>query len=136
MKPRELPQTRQRARSPVAVRERDFMQSVIDLADLLGWLVYYTHDSRRSAAGFPDLVLVRGERLIVAELKTERGRVSNAQSAWLAALDAISGIETYLWRPNDWPVIETTLRHGRDVRPRLASVDAIRKQLDDGEGAS
>ena len=112
------------------------MQWVIDLADLLGWLVYHTHDSRRSAAGFPDLVFVRGERLIVAELKTERGRVSNAQSAWLAALDAISGIETYVWRPNDWPVIETMLRHGRDVRPRLASVDAIRKQLDDGEGAS
>ena len=32
-----------------------------------GWRVYHTHDSRRSAAGFPDLVLVRPPRVVFAE---------------------------------------------------------------------
>lgn len=46
------------------------MQSVVDAARLNGWLVYHTHDSRRSAEGFPDLVMLRLSRMVVAELKT------------------------------------------------------------------
>jgi hypothetical protein len=40
--------------------EKQFMAQVIQLARLRKWLVYHTHDARRSVAGFPDLVLVRG----------------------------------------------------------------------------
>ncbi len=35
--------------------EADFMDQVIDLAHLYGWMVYHTYDSRRSAPGYPDL---------------------------------------------------------------------------------
>ena len=66
--------------------EAQFQRTVTEYAALTGWLWYHTHDSRRSHAGFPDLCLVRGDRLIFAELKSERGRVRLEQEAWLQAL--------------------------------------------------
>jgi hypothetical protein len=33
--------------------EKGFLQAVIDLATLLGWRVYHTHDSRHSQEGWP-----------------------------------------------------------------------------------
>lgn len=86
--------------------ERELQDNVIACAETLGWLVYHTHDSRRSPAGFPDLVLARDGRLILAELKTERGRVRAEQAAWLAALGEVDanrgGVEVYIWRPSHW----------------------------------
>lgn len=88
------------------------MQSVVDAARLNGWLVYHTHDSRRSAEGFPDLVMLRLSRMVVAELKTPTGKVTPAQAVWLEAFrDVYDGpIEVFVWRPADWPAIEKTLR--------------------------
>jgi hypothetical protein len=84
------------------VNEKVLQTAIVDLAEIRGWLVYHTHDSRRSAPGFPDLVLVRGERLIFAELKSETGRVSPDQRLWLQALERTDA-EVYLWKPEDWP---------------------------------
>lgn len=91
-----------------AVSEADFLATVIELATLCGWLVYHTYDSRRSQAGFPDLVLVRGGRLVFAELKTAKGPVRPAQQRWLKELEA-SGVEAFIWRPKDWEEIEQLL---------------------------
>ena len=83
------------------MREADLQQAIIDLAGMLGWLVYHTHDSRRSREGFPDLVLVR-ERVIWAELKSVTGVVSAAQKEWIDRLGGLDE-EVYVWRPRDWP---------------------------------
>jgi hypothetical protein len=83
---------------------------VIEFAALVGWRVYHTHDSRRSATGFPDLAMVRGGRLVFAELKTSRGRVGRDQAGWLDALAGCGAVESYLWRPADWATIERVLR--------------------------
>ena len=96
------------------VSEKAFMSAVVDLARLTGWLCYHTFDSRRSEAGFPDLVLARGGRLVFVELKTEQGRVTDAQSEWLEALALCPGVEVHVWRPGDWDAIERTLRRSRD----------------------
>jgi hypothetical protein len=95
--------------------EKQFQEAVIDFARALGWLVYHTFDSRRSAAGFPDLVLVRREQLIFAELKTERGRVSEPQQEWIQSLLLIERatartVSVAVWRPSDWSLIEEILR--------------------------
>lgn len=90
------------------ISERDFQQQIIDLATLRGWLVYHTHDSRRSQPGFPDLVMARGARLIFAEIKSERGMPSDEQSRWLAALFEAQA-EAYVWRPSSWPEIAAAL---------------------------
>jgi len=96
-----------------AVKEDDFLAAVTELATLTGWLVYHTYDSRRSQAGFPDLVLARADRLIFAELKTNKGVIRAAQVTWLDTLGAVAhdqpNVSVYLWRPRDWAGIEKIL---------------------------
>ncbi len=99
--------TRQLLRAQVT--EADWLAWVRQLARLNGWTSYHTHDSRRSDAGFPDLVLVRPPELVIAELKTEGGRVTVAQDCWLAALQAC-GIEAQVWRPSDADAVVARLR--------------------------
>ena len=41
------------------MNEAELQRNVLSLAAMTGWLAYHTYDSRRSQAGFPDLVLVR-----------------------------------------------------------------------------
>lgn len=83
----------------LALTEAQWQELVVDFARLHGWRHYHTHDSRRSAAGFPDLVLVRGPELLFVELKSEKGRITPQQRQWLEALDAVT--ETHVWRPSD-----------------------------------
>lgn len=92
------------------VTEKDFQGEVLRAAGLLRWRTYHTLDSRGSAAGFPDVVAVRGTRLIMAELKRQNGRVSEAQQAWLDDLARVETLDTFLWKPSDWPSIEEVLR--------------------------
>lgn len=88
--------------------ERSFMAQVVQYAELMGWRVYHPFDSRRSAAGFPDIVAVRRPRVIWAELKSERGRLTADQVAWLTELRAC-GQEAYWWKPSMWPIVEKVL---------------------------
>jgi hypothetical protein len=80
------------------ITEKEWQAQVCKLAYYYGYLAYHTHDSRKSASGFPDLCLV-GKRVIFAELKSETGKVSPNQQMWLDALRA-AGAEAYLWRPS------------------------------------
>lgn len=92
-------------RGLVAARmtEAQLQAMVVTAARTLGWLVYHTHDSRRSQPGFPDLVLVHPvqRRVLWRELKTERGRVSSAQDEWIHALTR-AGQDVAVWRPADY----------------------------------
>jgi hypothetical protein len=94
--------------------EKQFQQQILDLARLMGWKVYFTWNSVHSPAGFPDLAMVRGARLIFAELKTDTGKVTPAQTEWLDALKTVQGkfvsVEVYLWRPADFDQIVSLLR--------------------------
>ena len=89
--------------------EKDFMESIVQLARNTGWMVYHTYDSRRSTAGFPDLVMTKHKRLVIAEIKTETGKTSPAQDKWLETLRTARGVKVKLWRPSAWPEIERTL---------------------------
>ncbi len=83
--------------------ERELEACVVRLAGLFWWRVYHTRDSRGSAKGFPDLTMVRPPRLVFAELKSERGRLTIEQAEWLRAIeDTFGKPETYVWRPADW----------------------------------
>ena len=106
--------------------EKQFQQQVSDLARLCKWRIYHTHDSRRSNAGFPDLVMVRGAMLIFAELKTDAkaSKLTPAQKEWIDALRLVEGyamkpfqdftqerpISVYVWRPSNWDGIVEALR--------------------------
>lgn len=99
--PGHVPFTRQMAR---AMSETTLQNHILGEARDLGWaLRYHTYDSRKSAKGFPDLVIVheRQRRVIFSELKKETGRQSPEQEDWERALVA-AGQEFYLWRPTQW----------------------------------
>jgi len=98
--------------------EREFQNTVIELALAQGWLVGFTYDSRRSMAGEPDLRLVHKiqKRLIFAELKREKGKITKGrpnrkgtwltgQDEWAEALEAVPGVEYYFWQPHHWDKI-------------------------------
>jgi hypothetical protein len=96
----------------MTINEQALQSYVEELAQLYRWLVYHTHDSRHSAAGFPDLVLVcpRRQRVIFAELKGANGKLRAEQVIWLEALQVCPGVEAYLWRPEDMPDLVEVLR--------------------------
>lgn len=99
---------------------------IMDLARLFGWRRAHFRTAYQPGAerwltpmsgekGFPDLVLIRPPRLIFAELKSEKGRLSLDQELWLADLEEIpTGIEVYLWRPNDIDEIQAILKRESD----------------------
>jgi hypothetical protein len=89
--------------------EKDWSEQIRQYARLRGWRYYHTYRSTRSPEGYPDITLVRPPRVVFAELKRERGRVTHAQNDWLAALRHCPGVETYLWRPSDWPAVRIAL---------------------------
>ena len=87
-------------RLPTApITEKQFQSAVLKLARHTGWLCYHTFDSRRSQPGFPDLVMVRDGEIVFAELKSEKGKLTDAQRRWLTDLD-MAGAETHVWRPS------------------------------------
>ena len=103
--------------------EKQFQAMVIRLARLCGWEVYHTHDSRRSAHGWPDLVLCRPPVILFAELKTDVGTTKPSQERWLEMLRAC-GLDARLWRPADWDEIEAVLT-GQDARA-LSNGEGVR----------
>lgn len=98
--------------------EKAFQAKVVKYAVERGWddpKPYHTFDSASSEPGYPDLVMVRvgGDgvgRLIYAELKVPGGRVTKAQRRWLESLEAVRGIEVYLWFPDMWDTIAEVLK--------------------------
>lgn len=92
------------------ISEKEFSQRVKEQAEALGWLVGRVWNSQNSPAGFPDLTMVRGQRLIFAELKSMKGKVSEHQQTWLERLSEVqSPVEVYVWRPSDEDKIDKVL---------------------------
>ena len=93
------------------ITERQFQVQVRELVALLGWDCYCWWSSMHSPRGFPDLVLVNADksRIIFAELKSEKGKVSAEQRYCLDSL-ARCHHEVYLWRPADIEEIARVLR--------------------------
>lgn len=91
--------------------EKQFQQAIVDLAHATGWMVYHTYDSRRSAKGFPDLVLCHPKRgdLYFFEVKSQTGKTTKEQDNWLEALQNAQQAACVV-RPNDWDWIEATLK--------------------------
>lgn len=90
------------------MNETQFQQKVLDLCAWLRLKAYHTYDSRRSAPGFPDLVIVGRNGVIFAELKSSTGKVAVSQQEWLSALSD-AGQTAVVWRPEDFGQIQAAL---------------------------
>jgi hypothetical protein len=104
--------------APKGESEASFQRRVIQLAQANGWKCAHFRKARTKTGwvtpvaadgkGFPDLVLIRGPVVLVAELKADAGRPTPEQTAWLAAFRA-AGIAASVWKPRDWNLITAAL---------------------------
>ena len=92
------------------ISERAFQAQVIAAAEAQGWLCYHTHDSRRSQPGFPDLIMVRGYRMVALELKVGKRKPTVDQVRWLAALREVWQVDALVARPDDWDNVMELLK--------------------------
>ncbi len=110
-----------------AMSEAQWQANVIDAIHKLcpGALVYHTHDSRHSAAGFPDIVALLprkdgGYTLVAWELKRQKDKTSKArldvQEAWLAAFRGVTDVNAGVLRPSGWDWVLAYLQyHGEGM---------------------
>jgi hypothetical protein len=98
-----------RAALLATLTEKEWQAQVVAWAHRAGWRVYHVADSRRSAAGFPDLVLVRPPQILLVELKTIKGRISPQQRIWLDELGQCSKVATLVWRPDMESIVKESL---------------------------
>jgi hypothetical protein len=78
--------------------EAALSESAIELAHLFGWRGAHFRPARTihgwrtpvaaDGAGWPDLTMVRGDRIIFAELKSCSGKLSGGRQDWLDLLSA------------------------------------------------
>ena len=96
-----------------ALSEAQWAREVKEYAQAHGWRVAHMRAVQLASGrwttpnegdeGFPDWVFARDGEVILAELKSETGRETAHQRAWL---DAAHG---YLWRPSDRAGMERRL---------------------------
>ena len=96
------------------ISEKQFESQIKDLAKMFGWLYYHTWQSIHSPAGFPDCTMVRNGTVIFAELKSDKGKLNEAQEVWIEELTKVSsvslGVQVYVWRPDDLERIVEIMR--------------------------
>ena len=89
--------------------EKEYSKQIEHLFKLFGWRYSHfrpawTTKGWRTAisgnAGFPDYVMVKGGRLIFAEIKSGGNKPSLEQWEWLEALGR-AGAEVYLWHEGE-----------------------------------
>lgn len=107
-------------------RESHFQAAVINLARANGWrvahfrpvrvqrkdgTVHYQTPVEADGAGFPDLVCVKGGRVVALELKVGKNTTSADQDAWIAAFQAGHNgfVMGAVVKPADWEAIEGML---------------------------
>lgn len=92
-----------------AINERLFTNQVKALARTLGYKTYHTFFSIKSEKGWPDLAIYKPGILIFAELKTSKGRLTQAQIETLHALYEADQI-VFVWRPEQYQQIAQILQ--------------------------
>jgi len=105
--------------SELLMSEKDFQKRITDYAKLTGWRVVHIRNVEvgkgrwavpyEGHSGLPDLILARGGKTILAEIKTRHGKLSLDQLAWLEAL----GPNGRCWRPEAWDQIVQELAPAR-----------------------
>lgn len=111
------------------ISELAFQAQIIGMARLYRWLIVHHRPALNRSGkwstpmegdrGFPDLVLAKNGYIILAELKTNTGKLGLGQQEWLTAL----GAHARLWRPKDWKEIhaELSAKHPPTHQPKLTN---------------
>ena len=91
------------------VPETSVQKAVEDMLTAYGWKWFHAPDNKPSAKtgrvqrivpGFPDIIAIRGTRIIVIENKRETEHPREDQQEWLDAFERTGKVETYVVRPS------------------------------------
>ncbi len=91
------------------LNEKQFRQQIVDLLKHTGWKCYFTWTSIHSTPGFPDIVAIKDGEILVIELKSAKGKLTESQKLWLEAFQ-LTCARVYEWRPSDWEEIVAVLQ--------------------------
>jgi hypothetical protein len=101
------------------ITEAEFQRQVLDIAKLFRWTVAHFRPAQTSRGwrtpvsadgkGFPDLCMVRGDRIVFAELKREKAKLTDEQVGWIKLLQQTQA-EVYVWYPLEIDQIAELLR--------------------------
>jgi hypothetical protein len=93
--------------------EREYQTTVLGWLDWYNWLAFHDHDSRRNAAGLPDVIATNGRILLLAELKSMKGRIKPEQQVWDDALAGVTRLVSGIWRPDTADELYDLIRGAR-----------------------
>jgi len=104
------------------ITEEEFQGQILDLAKIFRWRRAHFRAARTKhgwrtpvqadGKGFPDLVLVKPPRLIIAEVKRQDTKPDDHQLEWLNDFAGVPNVEVYTWKPADWDDIVAILAKG------------------------
>lgn len=89
--------------------EAELQRYVQSQLDRHGWLWFHDTDPRRNRAGLPDLIATDGRTLVLAELKSQDGRLRPRQAIWMEQLATVEHLVTEVWRPSNRDTIDALL---------------------------
>lgn len=96
-----------------AMPERgEFHGHVVNGLKARGWTVWHVVDSRLMAAGLPDILAIHPQRpgvLLAWELKRQSRYPTKIQSAVIAHLATVPGVDARIVRPLDWLMLKETV---------------------------
>jgi len=99
-----------------AMLEKNFQTLVIDIGHQYGWKIAHFGQSQSArgrhitatmadGAGYFDLTMAKGYKLVFAELKREKGTLSPRQKDWVSTMKEVAKynphVEVYIWYPHD-----------------------------------
>ena len=85
------------------MNEKELGFNVEHACKTFGIRYYHTWNSRHSAPGFPDYVILTSHGVLYRELKADKGKLTWPQVQWINNLEEL-GQDVAVWRPADWPV--------------------------------
>lgn len=90
-----------------AMPEAAFQREVMEALKRRGWAAYHVPDSRRMAAGLPDVLAIHPgiPRLIALELKGKRTPITDTQRLVIEIMGRVPGVYARIVRPADWPAV-------------------------------
>ena len=110
--------------------EIEFERKIVELAHMFDWMVASFRPAQTGKGwrtpvkydgkGYPDLTLMHPNgQIIFAEIKAQKGRMSDDQKAWGQMIHAAGrckasrAVQYHVWRPSDWDKIVRLLSGGK-----------------------
>jgi hypothetical protein len=128
------------------ISERELQKAGIELLHRFGYLVAHFRPAQvrqgrwvtpvdADGAGFPDVVAIKGERLLAIELKVGRNKPTDAQHLWLERFRAVPGCRSLIITEKNMDFLERVAKGGESDGSQEASSEGAGQEEGQPEAA-